>query len=35
MTIDTTLPASDPLRFKKICLILTYKNDGNLMTITF
>ena len=22
MTIDTTLPASDPLRFRKICLIL-------------
>ena len=21
MTIDTTLPASDPLRFRKICLI--------------
>ena len=35
LTIDTTLPASDPLRFRKICLILTYKNDGNLMTITF
>ena len=35
LTIDTTLPASDPLRFTKICLILTYKNDGNLMTITF
>ena len=26
MTIDTTLPASDPLRFRKICSNL-YKND--------
>ena len=28
LTIDTTLPASDPLRFKKD-LLLSYKNDGN------
>ena len=28
LTIDTTLPASDPLRFRKN-LILTYKNDNN------
>ena len=28
LTIDTTLPASDPLRFRKIYLIL-YKNDNN------
>ena len=28
LTIDTTLPASDPLRFWKNCLI-TYKNDSN------
>ena len=28
LTIDTTLPASNPLRFK-ISLILTYKNDNN------
>ena len=27
-TIDTTLPASDPLRFRKI-LLPSYKNDGN------
>ena len=28
LTIDTTLPASDPLDLEKICLIL-YKNDSN------
>ena len=28
LTIDTTLPVSDPLRFKKNCLI-SYKNDSN------
>ena len=28
LTIDTTLPAKDPLRFKKNCLNL-YKNDVN------
>ena len=28
LTIDTTLPASDPLRFKKK-LFLSYKNDSN------
>ena len=28
LTIDTTLPASDPLRFRKI-LLPTYKNDSN------
>ena len=27
-TIDTTLPASDPLRFRKI-LLPSYKNDSN------
>ena len=29
LTIDTTLPASDPLRFKKN-LFQSYKNDSNL-----
>ena len=29
LTIDTTLPASDPLRFRKNYLILMYKNDNN------
>ena len=29
MTIDTTLPASDPLRFRKNVFDLTYKNDNN------
>ena len=29
LTVDTTLPASDPLRFRKICLILLK------MTITY
>ena len=28
LTIDTTLPASDPLDLENICLIL-YKNDSN------
>ena len=28
LTIDTTLPASDPLRFRKN-LFPTYKNDSN------
>ena len=28
LTIDTTLPASDPLRFRKD-LIPSYKNDSN------
>ena len=28
LTIDTTLPASDPLRFRKN-LLPTYKNDSN------
>ena len=28
LTIDTTLPVSDPLRFRKNYLIL-YKNDNN------
>ena len=28
LTIDTMLPASNPLRFRKICLI-PYKNDSN------
>ena len=28
LTIDTTLPASDPLRFRKK-LLPSYKNDGN------
>ena len=28
MTIDTTLPASDPLRFRKN-LFDSYKNDNN------
>ena len=28
LTIDTTLPVSDPLRFRKN-LLLTYKNDSN------
>ena len=28
MTIDTTLPASDPLRFRKK-LFLSYKNDSS------
>ena len=27
-TVDTTLPASNPLRFKKI-LLVPYKNDTN------
>ena len=29
LTIDTTLPASNPLDLEKICLILTYKNDSH------
>ena len=29
LTIDTTLPASDHLRFRKNYLILMYKNDNN------
>ena len=29
LTIDTSLPASDPLKFRKKLLILTYKNDNN------
>ena len=28
LTVDTTLPASDPLRFRKN-LLLTYNNDSN------
>ena len=30
LTIDTTFPASDPLRFRRKFFILTYKNDNNL-----
>ena len=29
LTIDTSLPASDPLKFRKKMLILTYKNEDN------
>ena len=34
LVIDTTLPASDPLRFRKICFIII-KNDSNQLNQNF